>query len=230
MALLELRGVTRRFEGEGAPPLEVLRGIDLELERGETLSIVGASGCGKSTLLNLIGGLDEPTAGQVVLYGEELAALGADRLAAVRAEKLGFVFQSHHLLPQCSALENVLVPTLVAGAERRAEGPERARALLARVGLAERFAHRPAQLSGGERQRVALVRALINRPVLVLADEPTGALDGETARELAALLVEQCAAEDAALIVVTHDLGLAAQMGRGLTLEGGRLVAAAAAR
>lgn len=218
MALLELRGVTRTFDGE--PPLEVLRGVDLSVDRGETLSIVGTSGCGKSTLLNVIGGLDEPTSGEVVLDGEELGSLGANLLAEVRSEKLGFVFQSHHLLPQCSALENVLVPTLVRAHPGTAL--ERARALLTRVGLGERLHHRPAQLSGGERQRVALVRALINKPGLVLADEPTGALDGATATELADLLIEQCAAEDAALIVVTHDPRLAARMQRTLTLEGGR--------
>ena len=227
MALLELQSVTRRFAavaGGAEGPL-VLDGVDLSLEEGEALAIVGPSGSGKSTLLNAIGGLDRPTAGSIVLAGQDLGALGDDELAKVRSEAIGFVFQDHHLLPQCSALENVLVPTLVRDAAVRNEAPARARALLERVGLGARLYHRPAQLSGGERQRVAVVRALINRPRLLLADEPTGSLDAESAAELTALLLELNREERVALIVVTHSAELAAQVGRVLRMEAGGLAA-----
>jgi predicted ABC-type transport system involved in lysophospholipase L1 biosynthesis ATPase subunit len=216
--LLELSGITKQYDAStGAPP--VLRGVDLQVEAGESIAIVGPSGCGKSTLLNIIGTLDRPTAGSVRLDGTDLAGLDADELAALRNRSIGFVFQQHHLLPQCNALENVLVPTLAGGADRT----ERARELLARVGLAERMSARPGRLSGGECQRVAVVRALINEPRLLLADEPTGSLDGASADSLADLLGELNAEQSVTLIVVTHSPDLAQRMQRLLELRDGRL-------
>lgn len=224
--LLQLRDVRRAFPGApGRGDLEVLRGVDLELDEGHSLAILGPSGSGKSTLLQLIGGLDTPTSGSVQLGGEDLSALDEAGLARVRGQDVGFVFQFHHLLPQCSALENVLVPSLVHPAEVREAAPERARQLLHRVGLGERMDHRPAALSGGECQRVAVVRALVHRPRLVVADEPTGSLDPRSAVALGDLLLEACSEQGAALVTVTHSRELAARMGRTLYLEDGRLVA-----
>ena len=234
-ALVQLEGVGRRYPGpggggphgaDGGP--EVLADLSLEITGGEAIAIVGPSGSGKSTLLNLIGALDRPTSGRVALSGRDLAGLAEDELARVRNTEVGFVFQSHHLLPQCTALENALVPTLVhPDAELRAGAEARAKALLDRVGLGQRADHRPGQLSGGERQRVAVVRALINRPRLLLADEPTGSLDGTSAAGLAELLFELNATDGVTLVVVTHSPELAARAGRVLRLEGGRLAAAA---
>ena len=226
--LLELMDVTKRYEGpDGAAP-PVLRGVSLRVAAGESLAIVGPSGCGKSTLLNLIGALDRPTSGRVLLNGTDLATLDDRRLALVRNREIGFVFQLHHLLPQCTVMENVLVPTLVAGATPGGEAPEqRARRLLERVGLAERADYFPGQLSGGERQRAAVVRALINAPNLLLADEPTGSLDRASAENLAALLVELNREERVTLILVTHALDLAGKMGRVMELRDGGLRAAA---
>jgi ABC-type lipoprotein export system ATPase subunit len=223
--LLELQGVTRSFGGSGdSATTEVLRGISLVLDEGEALAIVGPSGCGKTSLLNLIGGLDQPDEGSIRLGGRDLAQMNAEELASMRAEELGFVFQAHHLLPQCTALENVLVPSLVCtDADLRGSAPERARALLDRVGLGERHDHFPAQLSGGEAQRVAVVRALINEPRLILADEPTGSLDGESAQQLGDLLLEVHAEQGTALIVVTHSNQLAERLGKQLSLRGGRV-------
>ena len=184
--LLQLQNVSKRYDSpESGEHLDVLRNVTFEVGRGSSLSIVGPSGSGKSTLLNIIGTLERPSSGTVVLSGRDLSGLDDKELAAVRNQKIGFVFQSHYLLPQCSVLENVLVPTLPDKA-RRKDGKvvDRAKGLLQRVGLAERMNHRPGQLSGGERQRVAVVRALINQPELLLADEPTGALDGASAAEL----------------------------------------------
>ncbi|MDE0914495.1 MAG: ABC transporter ATP-binding protein [Planctomycetota bacterium] len=225
MPLLELQGVTRSFGGSGgSATTEVLRGIGLAVDAGEALAIVGPSGCGKTSLLNLIGGLDQPDEGSIRLGGRDLAQMNAEELAAMRAEDLGFVFQAHHLLPQCTALENVLVPSLVCtDADLRGSAPERARALLDRVGLGERHDHFPAQLSGGEAQRVAVVRALINEPRLLLADEPTGSLDAESAQQLGDLLLEVHAEQGTALIVVTHSNQLAERLGRQLSLRGGRV-------
>jgi ABC-type lipoprotein export system ATPase subunit len=223
--LLELQGVTRSFGGSGdSATTEVLRGISLVLDEGEALAIVGPSGCGKTSLLNLIGGLDQPDEGSIRLGDRDLAQMNAEELASMRAEELGFVFQAHHLLPQCTALENVLVPSLVCtDADLRGSAPERARALLDRVGLGERHDHFPAQLSGGEAQRVAVVRALINEPRLILADEPTGSLDGESAQQLGDLLLEVHAEQGTALIVVTHSNQLAERLGKQLSLRGGRV-------
>jgi lipoprotein-releasing system ATP-binding protein len=205
-----------------AKPLVVLRGVSLELAAGESLAIVGPSGSGKTTLLNIIGTLEPPTAGRMTLGGQSPARLDEPALAEFRRRYIGFVFQDHHLLPQCSVLENILLPTLAAGSPTR-EAVERGRMLLDRVGLSDRREHRPSELSGGERQRVALARALINRPVLLLADEPTGNLDHSTADQVAGLLLELQAQEQMMLIVVTHSDRLAARMGRRLELDQGQL-------
>ena len=225
-ALLELLNVTKAYEApEGAEVPPVLNGVTLQVEAGESVAIVGPSGSGKSTLLNIIGTLDRPTGGQVLLDGRDLAELSDAELAVLRNRDIGFVFQLHHLLPQCTVLENVLVPTLVGGALVPGETPEdRAQRLLERVGLSERLGYRPGQLSGGERQRVAVVRALINQPKLLLADEPTGSLDRASAENLAELLVELNREERVTLLLVTHDLTLAGRMGRVLVLRDGSLV------
>jgi lipoprotein-releasing system ATP-binding protein len=223
--LLQLQNVSKRFDSpESGEHLEVLRGVNLELAHGASLAIVGPSGSGKSTLLNIIGTLDRPSSGNVILSGRNLSSLNDEDLAMVRNEKIGFVFQSHYLLPQCSVLENVLVPTVPQKGRRNEQAlVERAKKLLARVGLAERTNHRPGQLSGGERQRVAVVRALINEPEFLLADEPTGALDAASAAELARLLLEVNRQDGVALIVVTHALDLARQMQRVYELRQGEL-------
>lgn len=224
--LLKMVAVTRQFQvAQGAPPLVVLDNISLEISSGETVAIVGPSGSGKSTLLNIIGTLDRPTTGKVFLDGEDLSAHSADQLAEIRNRQIGFVFQAHHLLPQCSVLENVLVPTLASKDKSlRDDAKERGIQLLRRVGLGERLGHRPGQLSGGERQRVAVVRALINRPKLLLADEPTGALDRTSSQQLAQLLIELNREEKVTLIIVTHALDLADRMERRFELKDGRLV------
>ncbi|MBM4143237.1 MAG: ABC transporter ATP-binding protein [Lentisphaerae bacterium] len=219
--LLELTGVTKVYDPQGAAPAEVLRGITLRVAEGESLAIVGPSGSGKSTLLNIIGTLDEPTDGKVTFEGRELSALGEAELSRFRNEKIGFVFQLHHLLPQCSALENVLVPSLVG--PRREGAEQRARRLLERVGLSARFGRRPGELSGGECQRVAVVRALVNRPRLLLADEPTGSLDQAGSDSLGSLLAELNREEGVTLIVVTHAMPLARRMRRVLELMEGVL-------
>jgi lipoprotein-releasing system ATP-binding protein len=194
------------------------------LGQGETLAIVGPSGSGKSTLLNIIGTLDRPSSGTVRLDGQDLTELDEAQLASLRNRRIGFVFQAHHLLPHCTVLENVLVPTLATRERAEQEGAgQRARRLLDRVGLGARLDHRPGQLSGGERQRVAVVRALINQPQLLLADEPTGALDRAAAEALAELLVDLNREHGVTLIVVTHALDLARRMGRVNVLKDGRL-------
>ena len=220
--VLKLENVHKQYESADRDPVPVLRGISLTVQRGDSLAIVGPSGSGKSTLLNILGSLDSPTRGSIRLDGEELAHLPEQKLAAIRSQKIGFVFQSHHLLPQCSVLENILVPALAATGRAPARARERAKQLLERVGLEHRVDHRPAQLSGGECQRVAVVRALINRPSLILADEPTGALDHSTAESLADLLVELNRDEHVTLIVVTHSEELAAKMGTTHQLQDGQ--------
>ena len=220
--LVELTDVTKRYDSPSAadaPP--VLDGLSLRVGAGESVAIVGPSGSGKSTLLNIIGTLDTPDSGSVRLGGRDLLSLDENAMAEVRNREIGFVFQLHHLLPQCTALENVLVPTLASAT--RAGADDRARELLQRVGLGERMDYRPAQLSGGERQRVAVVRALINRPKLLLADEPTGSLDRAASDGLGEVLAELNAAEGVTLIVVTHSQRLADRMGRTLRLDGGKL-------
>jgi len=205
--------------------LSVLRDVNLQFQRGEAVAIMGPSGSGKSTLLYIVGTLEPPTTGTVRLDGKDAFSLPERDLADFRNRHIGFVFQDHHLLPQCTVLENVLVPTLVARRDR-AEVERWARELLERVGLSGRLDHRPAELSGGERQRVAVARALINRPVLLLADEPTGNLDRHTARGVAELLVELHREQDTILIVVTHSAELAGLFPRRLEMLDGTLQAA----
>lgn len=224
--LLELENIVKDYDGAaGAGPVAVLNGLQLAITRGESVAIIGPSGSGKSTLLNIIGTLDRPTSGRIALNSQDLGQLGEVQLAAFRNRQIGFVFQSHHLLPQCSVLENVLLPTLACpDVETRRKAPARAQKLLERVGLAARLEHRPGELSGGERQRVAVVRALINNPPLLLADEPTGALDRAAAQSLAQLLIDLNREDGVTLIVVTHALDLAHRMNRVLELRDGKLV------
>jgi len=218
--ILELTGVMKSYRSPEGVETPVLRGVDLRLAAGASLAIAGPSGCGKSTLLNIIGTLDQPSAGKVTLAGRDVTALSERDLSEVRSRVIGFVFQMHHLLPQCSILENVLVPTLTGRTPGGAE--DRARKLLDRVGLGPRLSHRPGQLSGGECQRAAVVRALINKPQLLLADEPTGSLDRASAASLAQLLGELNREEGVALVYVTHSPDLAAKAGRVLELKDGR--------
>ena len=203
-------------------PLSVLRDVSFEIERGGAVAVMGPSGSGKSTLLYILGTLEPPTSGSVRLEGKDPFALAERDLADFRNRHIGFVFQDHHLLPQCSVLENVLVPTLVSQSGRT-ETEKWARDLLERVGLTGRLDHRPAELSGGERQRVAVARSLINRPVLVLADEPTGNLDRHTARDVGQLLLELHREQQTILVVVTHSAELAGLFPRRLEMLDGRL-------
>lgn len=223
--ILQLKQVTKRYGTANDPAsTEVLRGIDLEVEPGESLAIVGPSGCGKSTLLNIIGALDTPTEGTVTLRGRDLQALSTDQRAALRNAEIGFVFQHHYLLPQCDALENVLIPTLATGAPTNASGlRDRASELLGRVGLAQRLHHQPGALSGGERQRVAIARALINQPAILLVDEPTGMLDERTAATIVDLLAELNQRDNVTLMMVTHAQAFARKQQRMLHLSEGQL-------
>ncbi len=208
-----------------APPLEVLRGINLTISDCESIGIIGPSGSGKSTFLNLIGTLDKPDSGRILIDSEDLNNLNEIELAKIRNKKIGFVFQFHHLLPQCTTLENVLLPTIaLKDKEYKQKSNERARKLLQRVGLEKRLHHKPYELSGGERQRVAVVRALINNPQILLADEPTGALDLASAIALADLLVQLNQEEQVTLIIATHWLELAKRMKRVFVLRDGNLI------
>jgi lipoprotein-releasing system ATP-binding protein len=220
--LLEARGLRKVFAGGDGQPLEVLRGIDVELRHGEVVAIVGASGAGKSTLLHLLGALDRPTAGDVWLEGSRYADLDAAALELVRNRKVGFVFQFHHLLREFSALENVMMPLLIGGRPRR-EARARAEELLAHVGLAGRMSHRPTELSGGEQQRCAVARALVHDPSIVLADEPSGNLDHANSERLHDVFFRLAREFETAVAVATHNRQLAAQADRILWLEDGRL-------
>ncbi len=213
--------LTKAYASAGGD-LSILRGFDLTMSRGDALAVTGPSGSGKSTLLYILGALDSPTSGRVSLDGQEPFRLGEVEQAQFRNKQIGFIFQDHHLLPQCTVLENVLIPMLAGrGADLLAEN--RARELLDRVGLAGRLSHRPAQLSGGERQRVAVCRALINDPILLLADEPTGNLDRATAESVGTLLLELNREQNTLLVCVTHSQELAARFPRHCILKDGRL-------
>ena len=220
-SVLEARQVQKNFQ-QGPATLNVLQGIDVVINAAERLAIVGASGSGKTTLLQILGGLDRPSNGQVFVDGRDIHSLTERERGELRNHALGFVYQFHHLLPEFSALENVAMPLLV----RRlptSEAKDRAREILTRVGLGQRLDHRPHQLSGGERQRAAVARALVTQPKLVLADEPTGNLDGKNAEQVFELMLELNRERQTSLVVVTHDLRIAARMDRALEIEGGKL-------
>jgi lipoprotein-releasing system ATP-binding protein len=219
--VLEARALAKTYRDAGRN-VEVLRGVELTVERGDRIAIIGASGSGKTTLLQCLGGLDEPTSGEVWVTGQAMSGLGDAERGRLRNRALGFVYQFHHLLPEFTALENVAMPLLVRGSAPRDAAAE-ARTLLERVGLAERLDHRPGQLSGGERQRTAVARALVTHPAAVLADEPTGNLDRPTGLRVFELLLELNGALGTALVVVTHDPDLAARMDRVLELKDGLL-------
>jgi len=223
--LLELNALVKHFNPPaGGELVPLLRGIDLVVEAAETIAVTGPSGSGKSTLLNIIGALDRPSSGNVVIAGRNLSELDDAQLAHMRNQEVGFVFQLHHLLPQCTVFENILVPTLPFGAKGdRKDASDRAARLLKRVQLSNHADHLPAQLSGGERQRVAVVRALINRPKLLLADEPTGSLDHASAEALVDLLIELNREEQVAIVMVTHARDLAQRMSRVFELRDGLL-------
>jgi len=221
MADLTVKNIAKEYPTRGEP-LVVLREVSLELSAGENVAILGPSGCGKSTLLHILGTLDEPTSGTVKLREQDPFELNEPQLAEFRNRNIGFIFQDHHLLPQLSVLENVLLPALAEGSPS-SEQIDRARDLIERVGLAPRIDHRPAELSGGERQRVAAARALIHNPILLLADEPTGSLDRTNAQAIGDLLLDLQQQENTMLIVVTHSSELAKQMSRRLDLDDGRL-------
>jgi len=222
MTVLEATDVQRSFR-QGPIDLQVLQGVNLHVRAGERLAIIGASGSGKTTLLQILGGLDRPTAGRVKIAGSDIHALDEKARGELRNRTLGFIYQFHHLLPEFSALENVAMPLLVRRVPRQ-EAENSARAILQRVGLGERLIHRPHELSGGERQRAAVARALVTKPRIVLADEPTGNLDGGNAEAVFALMLELNRELSTSLIVVTHDRQLASRMDRILELDRGNLV------
>jgi len=222
--VLRLEGVTKEY-GEGDARLLVLKGIDLEVRRGEFLAIMGPSGSGKSTLLNILGCLDRPTAGSYVLESEDVAGLSDNRLSDIRNRRIGFIFQSFNLIPQLTVLENVGVPLLY-GAAPGVAADDRCRELLDAIGLGHRLGHRPPQLSGGERQRVAIARALANDPVLLLADEPTGNLDSRTGKEVLRLM-EEVHAEGRTIILITHDAEVAERAERRIHIHDGQIAEAA---
>ena len=207
---------------DGVLDVQVLDNLDLQVDKGQSISIIGSSGSGKSTLLHILGGLDKPTSGRVSLMGSDLSQMSQKDLSALRNRRLGFVYQFHHLLPEFSALENVMMPLLI-GKTPKDEARSRALAMLEKAGLKERVQHRPGELSGGERQRAAIARALVTEPACLLADEPTGNLDRKNAQNVLDMMLDLKAELDTALVVVTHDDGLAARFERVLTMTDGRL-------
>ncbi len=219
--VLACHSIVRQFH-EGDSTLDVLSGIDLKIRESERLAIIGASGSGKTTLLQIMGGLDDPTSGEVLVNGQSIANIGEKEKSALRNQFIGFVYQFHHLLPEFSAQENVAMPLLIRRL-RKNVAMQQAADLLDRVGLAERLEHKPGELSGGERQRAAVARALITRPKLVLADEPTGNLDAGNGQHVLQLMLELNRELDTSLVIVTHDHNIAGQMDRVLILEDGRL-------
>ncbi|MCP4727967.1 MAG: ABC transporter ATP-binding protein [bacterium] len=225
--LLELKNVKKTYDTpSGKTPITILNNISLKAAQGDTIAVVGPSGSGKSTLLNIIGTLDKPTSGSVHFESRDLSALDEDELANIRNMEIGFVFQLHHLLPQCTVLENVLIPTIPQNkGKNNKELYNRAKKLLESVGLEDHLDYFPAQLSGGEMQRVAVVRALINRPKLILADEPTGSLDQSSADNLSQILIDMNKAENVSLIMVTHSIEQAKKMDTVYSLQYGKLEA-----
>lgn len=222
--ILSCRELTKYYQ-DGEQKTTVLKGIDLQIRSGESVAIVGSSGSGKSTLLHLLGGLDKPSSGDVVLAGQSLTTFSSRKLASVRNQRLGFVYQFHHLLGEFSALENVAMPQLIAGQSTK-HAQAKAQELLERVGLAHRLHSRPSEMSGGERQRTAIARALVNNPDVVLADEPTGNLDSQTTDSVYNLLLELNKEHGTAFVVVTHDHALASRFNRQLEMSDGQLVSA----
>jgi len=220
--IIECQNISQIFK-DGSTTIPVLDNIDFNIKQGESIAVMGASGAGKSTLLQLLGGLDNPTSGKVFLEGADLARLSAKKRGLYRNKYLGFVYQFHHLLPEFSALENVMLPLLIAK-ERKNIAKDKALKLLDKVGLSGRVKHRPAQLSGGERQRAAIARALINNPACILADEPTGNLDEATADSVIELMLNLNSEQNNGMIIVTHDKSLAKRMNKIYELTGGKLV------
>ena len=221
-SLLEVRNLYKSY-GNGSAKVEVVKGIDLTVEAGDTVALVGPSGAGKSTLLHIMGTIDRPTTGEVLFDGKDIFALADQPLASFRNRSIGFVFQFHHLLPEFTALENVMMPLLIGGT-KKSLAEEKSRSLLDDVGLSHRFTHRPGELSGGEQQRVAIARALVRSPRLLLADEPTGNLDMKTSEEVHALLYSIQRQTGISLVIVTHNERLAAGMGRTVRIVDGRIV------
>ena len=219
---LEARRVHKSFQGGDGRELEVLTGVDLRLARNETVAVIGASGAGKSTLLHILGGLDRPTEGEVTVGGALLTGLADEEIATVRNRRIGFVFQFHHLLREFTAIENVMMPALIAGLDEY-EARGKAELILADVGLSERLRHKPSELSGGEQQRVAVARSLVNDPMVLLADEPSGNLDAYTSTALHDLLFDLQERVNLSIVVVTHNLDLAKRADRVLVMEEGRL-------
>ncbi|REL36278.1 lipoprotein-releasing ABC transporter ATP-binding protein LolD [Thalassotalea euphylliae] len=220
-SVLQCLNLSKTYQ-EGGESTAVLSGLELDVKRGELLAIVGSSGCGKSTFLHLAGALDSPSSGQVMIQGTDIFSLTDKQKAKFRNQHIGFIYQFHHLMMEFSALENVAMPLMIAG-ESAKTAQDKAKAMLVKVGLEHRLSHRPSQLSGGERQRVAIARALVTEPALVLADEPTGNLDFDTAQQIFELIKSLNASLGISFVIVTHDLSLAAKMDRQLRLDHGKL-------